>query len=270
MPLTTAERAVRALRVHAPDRAAPELTELGRGLDHAAFRCGDLVVRVGDGGDVRRERDLLAVVGPRVSLAVPAPVFVDGRLGVMAYPMLPGRPLLGRELPAGSARRLGAFLTELHAIELPLVAHLVPADPADPGDWLEDLTGPPALLAEVRATVPPPGTRRVLAHTDLGAEHLLEQDGAVTGVIDWSDAAVTDPALDFARLLRDGGPGFLREVLDAYGLQRPDADATARIAFFARCAALEDLAHARDGGAAEYATAATASLAWLFPGLPSS
>ena len=58
--------------------------------------------------------------------------------------------------------------------------------------------------------------RHVLAHADLRAEHILEAAGRITGVIDWSDAAVTDPALDFAastRLRR----GLLAAALDAYG-----------------------------------------------------
>jgi hypothetical protein len=41
----------------------------------------------------------------------------------------------------------------------------------------------------------------------------------------------------------------------------------ARIEFFARCAALEDLAFARDTGRTEYASAAGTSLRWLFPAL---
>jgi aminoglycoside phosphotransferase (APT) family kinase protein len=102
----------------------------------------------------------------------------------------------------------------------------------------------------------------VLAHADLGAEHILEHGGAVTGVIDWTDAAVTDPALDFARLYRDFGPDFLAEVLGAYGGGAPERE---RITFFARCAALEDLAYGRESGRAEYARTAERSLAWLFP-----
>jgi aminoglycoside phosphotransferase (APT) family kinase protein len=265
LPLHPAERAVQAVRVHAP-HLHEELVELGRGLDNTAFRCGDLVVRVAEAGSVNRERDLLAVVGSQVSIAVPAPVFGDEELGVLAYPLLPGRSLLGRSPPPGTAGRLGAFLTELHSIDVSLVASIVTEEPAEPGDWLADLTGPANLLAVLRARVPPPGGRRALAHADLGAEHILEAGGVVTGVLDWSDAAITDPALDFARLLRDFGPGFLGSVLADYGLQQPDSSTLARIEFFARCAALEDLAFGESSGRAEYASVAKASLRWLFPG----
>ena len=48
-------------------------------------------------------------------------------------------------------------------------------------------------------------------------------------------AAVTDPALDFARHYRDFGPTFLDETLRAYGRDSPAF--RRRITFFARCAA---------------------------------
>ena len=46
-----------------------------------------------------------------------------------------------------------------------------------------------------------------LAHNDLGAEHVLVDPAtlAVTGIIDWSDAARADPAAEVGRLLRDLG-----------------------------------------------------------------
>ncbi|GAA4990866.1 phosphotransferase [Kineococcus glutinatus] len=266
MPLSAVEVAVRALGVHAPHLRQEDVTLLGSGVDNTAFRCGDVVVRVASGRSTRQEAQLLAVLGSRVSIPVPAPLFTDEGLGVLAYPLLPGRALLGRTPPAGAARQLGAFLTELHSVDASMLASLVEEEPADPREWLEDLTGPEQLLARVRASVPAPGDRHVLAHADLGAEHLLEDGGALTGVLDWSDAAITDPAVDFARLYRDFGPRFLREVLDAYGLQPPDAAAMARIEFFARCAALEDLAFARASGRREYAAAVGTSTGWLFPG----
>jgi aminoglycoside phosphotransferase (APT) family kinase protein len=116
----------------------------------------------------------------------------------------------------------------------------------------------PELLQILHAEPPPPTDERILAHADLGAEHLLAADGRLTGVIDWSDAAVTDPALDFARLYRDFGPAFLDGAL-RYG--RDSNAFRRRITFFARCAALEDLAY----GHPAYTRAAARSLTWLFP-----
>ncbi len=84
-------------------------------------------------------------------------------------------------------------------------------------------------------------------------------------MIDWSDAAVTDPALDFARLYRDFGPDFRTQVVNAYGGLPETDDVRERITFFARCAALEDLAYGREHRRSEYTRAAERSLAWLFP-----
>jgi aminoglycoside phosphotransferase (APT) family kinase protein len=259
--LSARARARQSLRVHAPELAGAALAELGRGLDNTAFRAGDLVLRVAGGADVLREARLLEVVAARVPIPVPRIRFADRTAGVLAYPLLPGRPLLGRDPPAGLARRLGAFLRELHAIDPAAVAGLAPVEDTHPGDWLQDLDGPAHLLRTLRAEAPEPGPRSVLAHADLGAEHILEHAGMITGVIDWTDAAVTDPALDFARPLRDFGPDFLADLLAAYGGPPGPDSLSARILFFARCAALEDLAYGRE----EYTRAAERSLAWLFP-----
>ncbi|WP_218938532.1 phosphotransferase [Modestobacter altitudinis] len=260
MDAASRQRAAAALRRHAPGLAGTELAALGQGLDHTAHLAGDLVLRVG--GDVAREAGLLRLVAARVPLPVPEPVFADEDDGVLAYRLLPGRPLLGRDAGSGQGAVLARFLRALHAIDPREVSGLVPVEEDDPGEWLADLAGPPELLAVLRATVPPPAAHRVLAHADLGAEHLLARDGVLTGVIDWSDAAVTDPALDLARPYRDFGPAFLAEVLDAYGDGAPDLD---RIRFFARCAALEDLEFGLRTGQAAYTRAARRSLTWLFP-----
>jgi aminoglycoside phosphotransferase (APT) family kinase protein len=152
------------------------------------------------------------------------------------------------------------WLADLTGLAELRVVDPIPVEAADPREWLPDLTGLAELLRVLHADPPPMSSERVLAHADLGAEHLLAAKGRLTGVIDWSDAAVTDPALDFARLHRDFGPTFLDEALRAYGSDSPAF--RRRITFFARCAALEDLAY----GHPDYTRAATRSLAWLFPG----
>jgi aminoglycoside phosphotransferase (APT) family kinase protein len=50
------------------------------------------------------------------------------------------------------------------------------------------------------ATTPPDGTpAQVFSHNDLGIENVLvdPDTAAVTGVLDWADAALVDPAYDF-------------------------------------------------------------------------
>jgi aminoglycoside phosphotransferase (APT) family kinase protein len=264
-------RAARALAASDPGWAGGDLRDLGGGLDHSTFLAGDLVLRVADPAaraEVTREAELLRLVAARVSVPVPVPRFADPVHGVLGYPLLPGRPLLGRAAPAGAAARLGQVLRELHGIPRAEVGDRAPVDPAEPDAWLADLSGPAPLLRVLRATRPRPARELVLAHADLGAEHLLESDGELTGVIDWADAAVTDPALDLARPYRDFGPAFLDDLLLAYGTDTPEL--RQRVTFFARCAALEDLAYGRESGREEYRRAAERSLARLFPAEPTA
>ena len=259
---TPQERAAGALRTHAPQRLQTELTELGQGLDNTAYIAGGLVLRVADDRDVEREARLLDTLAPHLSIAIPTPRFADAEAGVLAYELIAGRPLLGRLAPVDAGHRLGRFLRELHAIEPATVEDLIQTEDADPREWLKGLDGPSDLIEIVHASRPQRSRQRVVAHADLGAEHILERGGALTGIIDWSDAAITDPALDFARVYRDFGPGVLRAAIEAYGA-RPAA--MARIEFFARCAALEDLAFGIKAGRHEYATSAERSFGWLFP-----
>ena len=58
----------------------------------------------------------------------------------------------------------------------------------------------------------------VLVHRDLGCEHILcrPESWTVTGVIDWGDATMGDPAIDFTGLLLDCGSAVAEQVLDHY------------------------------------------------------
>ena len=228
------------------------LTVVGGGLDHVVYRTGDLVLRVGDPAAVAREAALLHLLAGELPCPVPVPVLVDEVEGVLGHRWLTGDPLLGRPAPPGLATTLGR-------VDLGL-----PAEGADLAEFADDLTGPEHLVEVVQSSVPAPGPHRVLVHGDLGAEHLLVADDRLSGIVDWSDAALSDPAVDFARLLRDFEAGFLDDALEAYG-GPPDDGFAERVLFVARCAALEDLAYGVATGRAEYSDAARASIGRLFP-----
>jgi aminoglycoside 2''-phosphotransferase len=57
-----------------------------------------------------------------------------------------------------------------------------------------------------------------LIHGDLAPEHILcnPEAGSITGVIDWGDACLGDPALDFAGLFSLGGEKLVDRVLAYY------------------------------------------------------
>ena len=261
------DRALAALAGQAGRGHDPaDLTRVGAGLDHDVYRVGDLVLRVGDPAAVAGEAALLRLLAGALPCPVPVPELVDEVEGVLGHRWLPGEPLLGRPAPPGLAATLGLVLRQLHDVDVTGLSDLgLPEDGDDLSVFADDLAGPEHLVATVRRTVPRPGPHRVLVHGDLGAEHLLVADGRLSGVLDWSDAAVSDPAVDFARLLRDFGPAFLDEVAAAYG-GPPDEGFADRVLFVARCAALEDLAYGVATGRDQYSTAARASLGRLFPG----
>lgn len=278
---------VRALLArHLPSYEPLSVVALGAGLDHAAYEVdGRLVVRVRHPGGARaeatgHEADLLALVAARSPVPVPRPVLVDPEAGAIAYEKLPGVPLLGRPVadPTRATPALGALLTALHRTDPAEAAHLVDRDDVPPADWLAEAAGhhrqvadrlPPAARRRVEdflASPPPPApTALALCHNDLGAEHLLVDPatGTLTGVIDWADAAITDPAVDLARVLRDLGGRALEATLAHYEAPWTDADRE-RAAFYARCALLEDLAYGLGEGPAVYAEAAMGNLDHTF------
>jgi aminoglycoside phosphotransferase (APT) family kinase protein len=88
--------------------------------------------------------------------------------------------------------------------------------------------------------------------------------GAITGVIDWSDAALTDPAYDFGLLYRDLGPGALHLALNTYQVD-DTAAIRQRAAFYARSSLFEDLAYGVQSGLSAYTDKSLAALDWLFP-----
>ena len=173
----------------------------------------------------------------------------DGRLAAVAYDYIEGVTVgaLGRAARATLAREVAAMLTALHA---------VPADEARslgvPGiDLGEELYRPmieaslPRLGPRGRAWLErrfaefiegggSRGAPRVLVHGDLACSHLLASGaGRLTGVIDWAEARIADPAYDFAALIAECPRSFAEQVIAAYGGPASrDPDMRRRAAFY--------------------------------------
>jgi aminoglycoside phosphotransferase (APT) family kinase protein len=106
-----------------------------------------------------------------------------------------------------------------------------------------------------------------VSHNDLGTEHVLVDPDTwtVTGIIDWSDAAIIDPAIDFGLLYRDLGP-TARAAMDSYRTEANDlVTLWERAVFYARCSVFEDLAYGLETGPDKYLDKSLAAMAWLFP-----
>ena len=282
---------IRALLArHRPGYEVTSVAKLGEGLDNITYDInGEVIVRRSKEADharrseaIRREADLLAVVAGVSTLPVPEPIFADIEAGALAYFKLPGLPLLEHPVaqPARLAAPLGGFLSHLHQTPVEKVEELVERETYPLLAWREEAELDYRKIVEyipaaARRPVEdflgsmPPAEPRAAAfcHNDLGAEHVLVdiEASALTGVIDWSDAAIADSVHDLALIYRDLGPEVFELTLGYYEGPFDDAVDRERAVFYARCALLEDIAYGLSTpGAHRYAEAGLAYLARTF------
>lgn len=230
-----------------------------------------------------RELDVLPRLAPALPLPVPVPVWRGEPRDAFPWPfagsaLLPGRELADAALPEEARREVaaatGAFLRALHDPRLAAdVGHGLPVDPnvrADPGvrapmarDWLGRLVerglwrAPPApaavrveALLDRAEPVGAPTGEPVLVHGDLHVRHVLvDAGGAATGVIDWGDVCLADPAVDLAFAYAAFAGEARSAYLSAYapgagGAVDPERELRARVLAVFLSAALAEYAAA--------------------------
>lgn len=185
---------------------------------------------------------LLELLGPRLPLAVPRYELLGEPAALFpyrfgGYRLVPGRPAPEVALAGDDVRRagvaLGRCLRAVHALDPARAreAGLVerPRDPARMAarvaEQLERARPvfPPALLAAAApllARVPGPiAGPFVPVHNDLTAGHILtDASGQPCALIDWSDAAIGDPASDYTGVLAWlGEPGLEAALAERAG-----------------------------------------------------
>ena len=243
--VATSREVVRALlREQHPDLADREITDPVEGFDMAVFRLGeDLAVRL------PRHREAIASLAVEVrwvrelSEGWTFPTQRIVRTGVPGeeFPWnwavtswLPGRNAARHPLEASAAPDLGRALAEIHRpapadapFDVEQSIRLAERDPVlrrflrtlpsvgagrgsmvDPGA-VEELWG--------RALAVPDDAPRVWIHADLHPFNVISDEGRFGGIIDWSDIARGDPAVDLGflwLLLRRDAVG---EAYRAYG-----------------------------------------------------
>jgi aminoglycoside phosphotransferase (APT) family kinase protein len=259
---------------------------LGQGTTHLTFSVGPYVIRLvgeveeGTPTAFLREATLLDRLQTRLPVTVPHPTLLAPDLGGMAYRQLPGQPLLDVRLADRSrlVDDLGALLRAMADIDESDIDDLLEPDPYPLDIWRDEavdgvLRHHDALTRRereyVRSFARTPAPRApsdtAFCHNDLGAEHLLvdETSGHLLGVLDWSDAALTDPCRDLGRLTRDLGADAIDRVVTVAGLE-PRMFNWRLIEFHARLATLEDLSHGITSGDDRYLRSARAALGPLF------
>ncbi|HET8587876.1 MAG TPA: phosphotransferase [Candidatus Limnocylindria bacterium] len=224
------------------------LRKLAEGWDNTVWLANEAIVfrfprRLIAIAGVEREIQMLPELAPLLPSPVPQPVFVGRRTDAFAWPFF-GAPLLpGCELAdagltdagrAALAAPLGRFLRVLHAPELvERFGDRLPTDPNRRADMtrrvpmtrqrLDELrqrglwdAPSPAWLEEAETLAPSSAT--AVTHGDLHVRHLLVDDsGALSGVIDWGDIGRSDPAIDLPAYWSVLPRSARRKFVAAYG-----------------------------------------------------
>jgi aminoglycoside phosphotransferase (APT) family kinase protein len=183
------------------------------GTDHAIYRLGDrlsarLARRRGPTRAGGKELEWLPRLAPLLPVEIPVPV-AQGHPGD-GYPWfweihtwVEGDTVAAEELDAvQAARDLAALVRALQQVD-PAGAPQgrgVPLARRDREfrDWLAIFEGDPAVAAEWERALAAPAWDGppVWHHGDLDARNWLVRDGRVSGVIDWGEMGVGDPACD--------------------------------------------------------------------------
>jgi aminoglycoside phosphotransferase (APT) family kinase protein len=273
------------VRSQFPALVPVEIDYLGEGCDSVAFLVnGRVVFRFPKRADIDeqlvREFDLLPVVARHVGVPIPiythrgrpSPAFgfhfggyalIRGITANLVDPTsLPVPELavsLGRALgglhawdPRDAARN-GVPTTSVESLmeevrgdavdDFGLLAGVAPGAPLD--RWRRYIDSPPR---------PGPSVPAVVVHADLSAEHVVldHASNAIAGIIDWSEIAISDPALDFAGLFHWGGRPMVDLTLDAYTAARPDEASLERARYLGACRGVGDVRFGLDRARPEY------------------
>jgi aminoglycoside phosphotransferase (APT) family kinase protein len=215
-----------------PELARSTVQPFGFGWDNAAFLIDNQIVfrfprRKIAANLIEREIALLPHVAKQLPLAISAPQFIGTKTAeypwvFAGYKLIVGSTLCSVALSDSSrgdlAEPIAKFLKMLHGMETAqLVARGLPPDDIGRLDHakrfriarerISELTACGQLATgdslttwlEAHPTVALEDEKRRLVHGDLYARHILiNGSGRPTGVIDWGDVHLGDPALDIA------------------------------------------------------------------------
>jgi aminoglycoside phosphotransferase (APT) family kinase protein len=204
-------------RVASPAMTAP-LREIDEGWDYKILILEDeWVLRVPRNRlaveELEKEARLLPALAPVLPVEIPRYEYVSREPWFVVYRLIRGEPLEDED-PDG----VRAFLEALHSFD---ASGLDVPKPDWRGiyrghaeDWRRivlplldagERARGEALLREIETLT---GYEPALVHCDLGSSHLICRDGKLVGVIDWADAKIGDPAIDYAVWLNGPFPDW--------------------------------------------------------------
>jgi aminoglycoside phosphotransferase (APT) family kinase protein len=261
---TTAELVAAAAREGL--RITPDTGELDTmGLDYLVVhgRDGDgvrWIVRSPRRADVRdnaaREARTLRAVAPVLAPSIAVPDWRIFAPDVIAYPRLEGTPAITLDTgapvwniipeppalpPETFLASLASLLAALQRTRAPeLRTRTIPEERATVAEAIaagRELLDPPAELVarweRWHANEAAWPAHTALSHGDLHPGHLLlDPDGRITGVLDWTEAAIGDPAIDLAMVLMCHGRPVLDDIAGRVGATALVPHAVERAAAF--------------------------------------
>ena len=248
------ERARRLIRAQF-ELAADEVALVSEGWDYAVFRVdGEWAFRFPRREVVvpgtEREIAVLPALAARLSVGVPAPVFVGRPGDGFPWPFYGARYLDGVEATgrAVDPTALGEAVRALHAAEtLAAVSEGLPTDPLGRVDMdvrlprLEELgIVAPALVAAAQKL--PPARHTAVCHGDLHMRQLLVDGDSLTGIVDWVDVCRSDPAVDLSVAWSTLDAARRPAFFAAYGEVDEETRVRARVVAAYLCAMLADWA----------------------------
>jgi aminoglycoside 2''-phosphotransferase len=232
-----------------PELAGQRCHAVAQGWDSVAVEVGGrLIFRFPKRRDVEPQYRMEARLLPKLAGALPLPIpdaafFWPGSTayqGVfIGHHLIDGAQLTAAHLtPAradGIARQLGQFLSALHRFPNEQATRLGVPD-GDQASWRRHYREQYAQIQHhILPRLPSAAQARVtrewqaflhdetrfqvaLIHRDLASEHILYDSarGTIGGIIDWGDATIGDPAIDFTGLLAAFGEDFAEHVLAHY------------------------------------------------------
>ena len=199
--------------------------------------------------DLQKEIRLLPSLSKILSVKIPNFEFIDQNIPYVGYKKIQGVPIMHCDLTSDKlAKQMASVLLEMHsfppekALELGVLKLDWKQDYANFFELVRNKTfnlleepvraKAEAVFDEFLNNADNFSFTPILVHRDLaGDAHILcdTETNVINGIIDWEDACIGDPAIDFTGLYWDCGEKFTKAILSHYedlGGNGPETDRT--------------------------------------------
>lgn len=267
-----------------PNLAIERCQPIAQGWDSVAVAVnGRLIFRFPKRREVEPQYAIEARLLPALAAALPLPIpdvafFWPGGAAYrgifIGHQLIAGAQLAAAHLTLdrapGLAQQLGLFLSALHRFPKERAEQLGVSG-GGATEWRQRYQDQFAQIQrQILPLVALPAQARIarewqafladrmrfsttLIHQDLNGEHILydQERGTISGIIDWGDTTLGDPAIDFTGLLDDYGEVFAEQVLAHYHGE-VDAAFRQRMRFYQRAMPLNSVLFGLATGQAEF------------------